>query len=222
MSQPSVAVLLAALGGGILLGVRPRDRGRAGPITTLAGLALLGVAAHRPLSNALRKAGTKRRAADLHFSMIVKRPVEEVFSFCANFENFPSFVHALREVRDTGDGRALWCASTPSGGEIEWSTVTTKFVTNSVIGWRNVPGSPIATNGVLRFSPDGDSTCVRVAIEYHVFESGMADALAALVTPRRERELEADIRHLENQIIDANANTAMPAAPASTVSRAGA
>ncbi len=148
--------------------------------------------------------------------MIVKRPVEEVFSFCANFENFPRFVHALREVRDTGDGRARWCASTPSGGDIEWSTVTTKFVTNSVIGWRNVPGSPIATNGVLRFSPDGDSTCVRVAIDYRVVESGLADALAALVKPRRDRALEADIRHLEHQIIGANVNTAVTTAPAAS------
>jgi uncharacterized membrane protein len=213
-SSVSVTAFLAALGGGILLGARPRNQ-RLRPITTVAGLALLGVAAHRPLSNALRKAGTKRRAGDLRFSMVVNRPVEEVFAFCADFENFPRFVHALREVRDAGDGRAHWCASTPSGGEIEWSTVTTKFVTNSVIGWRNVPGAAIATSGVLRFSPDGEhSTCVRVAIDYRVFKSGMADALAALVQPRRERELEADIRQLEQQIIALHGSEVVSPLPA--------
>lgn len=199
-APPSVAFMLAALGGGLILGARPRDDTPARSIATLAGLALLGYAAHRPLSDALRRAGTQRRSADLRFSFVVERPVEEVFAFCANFENFPTFISALRQVRDTGDGRSHWCASTPSGGEIEWNAVTTKFVTNSVIGWKNVPGAPVQTTGLLRFVNEGGTTCVRVAIDYHVFESGMADALAALATPRRAREIEADIRKLEQTL----------------------
>ena len=137
----------------------------------------------------------------LRFSFVVNRPVEEVFAFCADFENFPRVIGSLREVRDNGDGRSHWCATTPSGGTLEWDAETTKFVTNSVIGWRNAVGAPIATSGVLRFSPDSGSTCVRVAIDYRVFESGMADALAALVKPRRKRVLEEDVRRLEHEII---------------------
>lgn len=201
LTGSSFTALLAALGGGILLGARPRENGRARPMATLAGLALLGVAAHRPLADALKKAGTKRRTGTLRFSFFVNRPVEEVFRYCADFENFPRLIGALREVRDTGDGRSHWCASTPSGGEIEWDAVTTKFVTNSVIGWRNTTGAPLATTGVLRFSPEEERTCVRVAVEYRVFESGMTDALAALIKPRRTRELEADIRRLEKQLV---------------------
>ncbi len=201
MTGSSFTVLLAALGGGILLGARRRDNGRAQPIATLAGLALLGVAAHRPLADALKKAGTKRRSGAVRFSFVVNRPVEEVFRYCADFENFPRLIGALREVRDTGDGRSHWCASTPGGGEIEWDAVTTKFVTNSVIGWRNAANAPLATTGMLRFSPEDASTCVRVVIDYRVFESGMTDALAALVKPRLSDELEADIRNLEEQLI---------------------
>ena len=193
----SLPLLLAALGGGLVLGARPRGDSPARSIATIAGLALLGFAAHRPLADALRKAGTQRRSADLRFSFLVDRPVEEVFAFCANFENFPTFISALREVRDTGDGRSHWCASTQSGGEIEWNATTTKFVTNSVIGWKSVAGSPVETKGLLRFSNEGGATCVRVAIDYRVFESGFADALAALATPRRSREIEADIRKLD-------------------------
>jgi len=200
LTGSSVTALLAALGGGILLGARPRENGRARPIATLAGLALLGVAMHRPLAHALRAAGTKRRSGAVRFSFIVNRPVEEVFRYCADFENFPRVIGALREVRDTGDGRSHWCATTPSGGEIEWDAVTTKFVTNSVIGWRNAVNAPLATTGVLRFSPEDESTCIRVAIDYRVFESGMTDALAALIKPRRSRELEADIRKLERRL----------------------
>ncbi len=201
LTGSSFTSLLAAVGGGILLGARPRENGRARPIALLAGLTLLGVAAHRPIANALRKAGTKRRSGTVRFTFVVDRPVEEVFRYCADFENFPQLIGTLREVRDTGDGRSHWCATTPSGGEIEWDAVTTKFVTNSVIGWQNTPGSPLATTGVLRFSPEDDRTCVRVALEYRVFESGMADALAALVRPPRVRQLEAGIRDLERQLV---------------------
>jgi uncharacterized membrane protein len=181
----------------MILGARPSRDEPARPFFTLAGMALLGAAAHRPLADAIRHAGTRRRSADLRFSFVVERHVEQVFAFCANFENFPRFIGALRHVRDNGDGRSHWCASTPSGGEIEWNATTTKFVTNSVIGWQSVPNAPVETTGLLRFSPEGDSTCVKVAISYRVFDGSMTDALAALATPRRADELEADIRRMD-------------------------
>lgn len=195
-----LTALLAALGAGILIGARPRDNGRARPIAVLAGLALLGVAAHRPVADALRRAGNRRRTGALHFSFVVDRPVEEVFRYCSDFENFPRLIGALHEVRDNGDGRSHWCAATLGGGEIEWDAVTTKFVTNSVIAWENAPGAPLETSGVLRFSPEDDRTCVKVAVEYRVFDSGMTDALAALIKPRRSGELEKQIRTLERQL----------------------
>ncbi|MEO8622077.1 MAG: SRPBCC family protein [bacterium] len=202
--SPSLSLLLAAVGGGMILGARRRGDEPARPFFTLAGMALLGAAAHRPLANALRRAGTRRRSADIRFSFVVDRRVEEVFAFCANFENFPRFIGALREVRDTGDGRSHWCVSTPSGGELEWNATTTKFVTNSVIGWQSVRNAPVETSGLLRFSPDGPSTCVKVVIHYRVRSSSMSDALAALVMPRRADELEADIRRIAEHMDTVN------------------
>lgn len=208
-SRNSLPLLIGAIGGGLILGARPHKGARARPFLTLAGMALLGIAGHRPLADALRNVGTRRRSANLHFSFVVDRPVEQVFAFCADFENFPKFISALREVHDTGDGRSRWCATTPSGGVIEWSASTTKFVTNSVIGWRSVPGSPLDTVGLLRFSPDGEATCVRVAISYRVVDGSMSDALAALVSPRRGHSLERDIRGIDTQL---SARTATHAA----------
>lgn len=199
-TRASLPLLLAAIGGGLILGARPQRGKAARPFLTLAGMALVGIASHRPLADALRHAGTRRRRGDLHFSFLVDRPVEQVFAFCANFENFPKFIGALREVRDNGDGRSHWCATTPSGGTIEWNATTTKFVTNSVIGWSSVPNSPIETTGLVRFSPEGKSTCVRVALSYRVYDGSMVDALVALTSPTRARALEADIRGMDAQI----------------------
>lgn len=187
-------LLLAAIGSGLLLGGRPARQSAARSIATVAGLALLGVAAHAPLSRALRKAGTKRRAGSIRFSFVVDQPVEAVFSFCADFENFPRLISSLRQVRDNGDGRSHWCASTPAGGTVEWDAVTTKFVTNSVIGWRSVPRSDVQMTGLLRFTPEDGKTCVQVSMDYRVTKGHLADSLAALARPRRVKQIEHEIR----------------------------
>jgi uncharacterized membrane protein len=198
-SGPMSSVLLS-VAGGALVGGRPR-RATADAIATLAGLALVGMAAHRPVADALRRAGTRRRSASLRMSIVVPHHVGLVFRFCSNFENFPRFIGALREVHDFGDGRSHWIGWTPRGGRLEWDTVTTKFVTNRVIAWQSTPRSPLRTSGMLRFVPTSDGgTCVKVVLDYNVLSRSVVDAVAALAVPSRVRELEADIRRLPEQL----------------------
>jgi uncharacterized membrane protein len=188
--------LLLGLVGGVLFATRRRMSTPARAAATIGGLALIGAAAHRPLAEAVRQAGTRRRSGTVALSFIVNHPVEAVFAFCRDFENFPQFIGALREVRDYGDGRSHWCASTPVGGTIEWDTVTTKYVPNRVIAWTSVGGSPIETSARLRFVPEGRDTCVKIDATYRVLDGSIADALAALLTPQRKGELVADVRRL--------------------------
>lgn len=197
LSAPSAALLLTAVGSGVILGVRSR---RTSPVALLAGLAIAGLAVRKPIARALKQAGTRRRTADVRFSFTVNRPVELVFAFCADFENFPRFIRSLREVRDNGDGRSHWRASAPGGGEVEWNAVTTKFVTNSVIGWRSIPGSPVETTGLLRFSNDDGRTCVRVAMSYSVLDSSLRGALASLTERTGTHQLKRDISVIEAHI----------------------
>ncbi|MEO7454616.1 MAG: SRPBCC family protein [Gemmatimonadaceae bacterium] len=193
-SPDAPIALLAALGGGLLLGTRSSEPSATRSLSTVVGLALLGVAAHGPVARALQRAGTKRRAGAIRFSFVVEQPVEQVFAFCADFENFPRFMSSLREVRDSGDGRSHWCASTPAGRTVEWDAVTTKFVTNSVIGWRSDARSPVKMTGLLRFHPEEGATCVKVQIDYGVAGGNFADALAALARPKRGNQIEREIR----------------------------
>lgn len=197
LSASTAALLLTAVGSGVILGVRSR---RSSPVALLAGLAIAGLAVRKPIARALKQAGTRRRTADVRFSFTVNRPVELVFAFCADFENFPRFIRSLHEVRDNGDGRSHWRASTPGGGEVEWDAVTTKFVTNSVIGWRSVPGSPVETTGLLRFSNEDGRTCVHVAMSYGVLDSSLRGALAALTERTGTHQLKRDISVIEAHI----------------------
>lgn len=197
---PLPAVLLAMLGGA-LVARSDRYHRNARAAATVGGLALIGAAARGPLLESIRRTGTERRSARLNLSLIVAQPVEVVFAFVRDFENFPCIIGALRQVRDYGDGRSHWCASTPSGGTLEWDTVTTKYVPNRVIAWQSAPGSPVQMHGLIRFVPEDSRTCLKLELDYRVQTGGLADALVALTTPTRRAELERDIRRLSTYLL---------------------
>jgi uncharacterized membrane protein len=193
---PPLSALLLGAAGGVLIGNRRGLAPRARAAATVSGLALIGAAARGPLTDALRRLGTRRRRNSVQLSFIVPRPVEQVFAFCRDFENFPRFIRTLRDVRDHGDGRSHWSASTATGGTMEWDTVTTKYVPNSVIAWESVGHSPVRMRAILRFVPEGGMTCLKVTVEYQVVEGTMRDALVALTTRPRRHKLASQIRRL--------------------------
>jgi uncharacterized membrane protein len=194
--NPIGSILLGVAGGALVAG-RGRLPRSTRNVAAAAGLAMLGVAAWGPLSGLIRRAGTQRRSSRLRLSFVVDQPVERVFAFCRDFENYPRFVGALRSVQDHGDGRSKWCASTPTGDTLEWNAVTTKYVPNRVIAWETVGGSPVHASGLLRFMPEDGRTCLQLLLSYELLGvSPMKDALASLVAAPRSRQLEADIRKL--------------------------
>ena len=207
-TKPIPSLLLGAAGGA-LVGGRPR-RPAAGALAALAGLALVGVAASGPVGQALRRAGARRRSAHLRLTFVVPHPVSTVFRFCSDFENFPKFIRALKDVHDFGDGRSHWVGWTPNGRVAEWDALTTKFVPNRVVAWQSTPGSPLRVSCTIRLVPDRGGTCVRIAVDYALPTERIKDAVAAIASRKRTRELEADIRRLGEQL-DALATTTPPA-----------
>jgi uncharacterized membrane protein len=198
-AAPFSSLLLAVIGGALLgrsSSLSPWARAAA----RVSGLALIGAAARGPFVDGVRQSGTSRRSATLRMSLVVSHPVEVVFAFVRDFENFPCIIGALRQVRDYGDGRSHWCSSTPSGGTIEWDTVTTKYLPNRVIAWESVAGSPVEMVGVIRLMPEASNTCLELEVEYQVRDSGLADALVALTTTTREEELKRDIERLSSYL----------------------
>ena len=209
-AKPIPSLLLGAAGGA-LVGGRPR-RPTVGALSALAGLALVGMAASGPVGQALRRAGTRRRSTHVRLSFVVPHPVSTVFRFCSDFENFPKFIRALRGVHDFSDGRSHWIGWTPTGRLVEWDAVTTKFVPNRVVAWQSTPGSVVRASCTIRVIPDrGGGTCVKVAVDFSVPAERIKDAVTALASRKRTRDLEADIRRLGEQLD--RASTAAPPAP---------
>ena len=178
--------------GGALLGLTGDRRTRV--VLRILGLGLIAFAAQPLLAARLRRAGDKRRRVAFKSVVDVARPVGEVFAFFKNFENFARVMRGIRSVVDYEDGRSHWEVYTPSGGTIAWDAVVTKYVPNSVIAWTSVPGSPVDTTGLVRFTPLAAGwTRLEIAFTYRPARTDLSDAVHSLLGPRPARRLRKDL-----------------------------
>jgi uncharacterized membrane protein len=149
----------------------------------------------------LRRAGASRRAVDMRMSVVVERPITEVFEFCRDFENFPQITDVLLSVEDSQDGRSRWSVRSPSGLAIAWDAVVTKYVPNSVIAWESVPGSVVIAGGLMRFSMLSPSaTRVDINLTYRPLRTDLFEAIHALVTPSNTQRLRSEVSQASRQL----------------------
>lgn len=184
----------AALAGSALVVAGRRKGGVLGLMAGLAGVGLIVQAAYEPLRRLVVRTGAARRAIHLRFSVVIDRPVHEVFEFCHDFENFPRIIGGLHSVVDHQDGRSHWTVVTPSGRTIEWDAVVTKYVPNSVIAWESVRSSIVQSSGLLRFSPSPNGgTRLDLQVDYEPVSTSVDEALHALFDVPIEEQLRADL-----------------------------
>lgn len=164
---PATRFLAGALGGGLMANCLARRD----PLATLLGVVGAGLVL-RSVTNTqmtcLARASRNGKPIEVHKTITVNAPVEQVFDFWTKYENFPRFMSHLREVRDLGDGRSHWTAKIPSGATVSWNAVITRLVPNEVLEWRSEPGSAIDNAGCIRFetTPEG-ATRVNIRLTYH-------------------------------------------------------
>lgn len=127
-------------------------------------------------------------------TLVIERPVHEVFEFCRDFENFPRMVDVLLSVEDSQDGRSHWAVRSPTGQTIEWDAIVTKYVPNSVIAWQSVEDSDVEASGTMRFAPlSPKDTRLDLALTYRPGHTGLTEALHALVAPTNTRLIRTEL-----------------------------
>lgn len=138
---------------------------------------------------------------DFDKAVHVDAPLEEVFSFWSKFENFPRFMTHLKEVRDLGNGRSHWVAEGPGGISIPWDAEITQFDRNKLLAWKSVPGSPIRTQGSVRFDrePDG-RTRLTIRMSYCPPAGVFGHAVACLFGSDPKSEIDEDMVRLKSLI----------------------
>ena len=66
-------------------------------------------------------------AQRVHESIEVEAPVEDIFQYWSNFENFSNFMQNVEEVRMTGQDTSHWKLKGPLGKSVEFDARTTEM-----------------------------------------------------------------------------------------------
>ena len=134
---------------------------------------------------------------------VINAPIENVYEFWNNFENFPKFMTTLDSVVRMSDTRSHWISKAPLGTTVEWDAETTKNVPNDVIAWRSTTGD-VPNSGEVRFKRSGPKTRVKVRLEYTPPAGKIGETIAWIFGEDPKSQLESYITKLK-EILEGSA-----------------
>lgn len=130
----------------------------------------------------------------------VNAPVEQVFGFWSDYENFPRFMSNVREVRVSED-RSQWVVSGPAGVPVEWTSELVRLEPNALIEWRSVAGSKVKHDGLVRFEPTAEGgTRVSVCLRYVPPGGALGHAVASLFGADPKTVMDGDLMRMKSMI----------------------
>jgi len=172
----------------------------------LAGLALVTRSATNEPFKRLVGIRAGRRAVTVQKSINIDAPIDDVFDWLTEWENWPAWMSHVREVTASGERRKVnerthWVVDGPAGTTVSWDAVTTRLVRPEIISWKTVAGSPVAHAGTIRLTrnPDG-STRVDVRMSYNPVAGAAGHAIAALFGRDPKRQMDDDLARLKTTI----------------------
>jgi uncharacterized membrane protein len=193
-----LAATVAAAG----LGAAALARGRLAGAMLCAGAT--GIAARGLANMPLKRLvgiGAGRRAVDLQKTIHIDAPVDTVYAFWSNYENFPKFMTHVREVRPTAEpGRSHWTVSGPAGTAIEWDADVTERIPSEVFAWKTVPGSAVQHAGLVRFDPEKRGTRVHIRMSYNPPAGATGHAVAVALGADPRRQMDGDLLRMKTLI----------------------
>jgi uncharacterized membrane protein/gas vesicle protein len=140
-----------------------------------------------------------RRAIDVQKSIYINRPVEQVFGFFRQFENFPKFMTHVREIQQVADNRWRWRVYGPAHLPVEWEAEAVEFVPNELIAWQSISGSMVKTSGFVRFMRDErGGTRLNVHLHYAPIAGALGHTFARLFGADPKRQMDDDLLRLKS------------------------
>lgn len=179
--------LLTSAGGSLLTLYGLTRRGVTKPLLSTAGM----VIAARGLTNrdprSLLGLGQSENAIRVNKAINIDAPIDEVYRFWHNFENFPRFMNHVQEISTEGEV-STWKVAGPAGSSVEFQSHVTQDIPNHLIAWETLPDSQVQHSGFVRFDENWDgSTRLSVQMNYVPPVGALGHAVAQLfgVDPRQ-------------------------------------
>jgi uncharacterized membrane protein len=196
---PAARLLAGALGAGLMLR-SAHERGLWGAVLGAAGGGLLARAVtNYDLASLI---GLGERSITVQKIIKVSAPVEEVFAFWSDYQNFPRFMSKVREVQPVSEGRSRWLVAGPAGIPVHWTAEVTRVVPSSLIEWRATGDSDVRHEGSVHFERTADDSVTRVTVQlsYQPPAGAFGHAVAAMFGADPKTEMDADLMRMKMMI----------------------
>jgi uncharacterized membrane protein len=165
--SPTTRLLMGAAGTALMMRCATR-RTPAAALLCPAGFAMaLRAVTNQEVGHSLGYTGG-RRGVTIQKTTIINRPVEEVFEFLSDKQNYPRITDMITSVKELGGGRIQKTIAGPGGFELTVEERFTSIVPNEFLAVRSEPNSPIQYAMRVWFEPEGDeSTRVHIEATYN-------------------------------------------------------
>lgn len=196
--SPAARIMAGGAGAALMLAAL-RARGSLGALMGVSGSALLArAAANRDLGSLI---GFGRRGISVQKTIYVAAPVERVFDFWTDYQNFPRFMHHVRDVRPMADNRSHWVVAGPAGVPVQWTAEVTRVLPGELIEWRSISDSDVRHQGAVRFVATSDGgTRLSVHLSYLPPAGAFGHAVATMFGADPKSEMDADLMRMKSMI----------------------
>ena len=186
----------------------------------LVARGLTGVCAvkHALTGTSEEASDTKRQlggAAGIHVreSVIIRRPVEEVYAFWRDFDNLSRFLSHVERVDELDERRSHWVVRGPGNLRFEWDAEIISDDRDELLSWKSIGTPDVVSAGSVVFRSIGsEQTQVAVHFQYAPPGGKVGQRLAALLGQDPDAQVHDDLQKLKTLLEQRqDAAVAMPA-----------
>lgn len=199
--------LLSSVGGSLLTLYGLTRRGVAKPVLSTAGLVLTARGVTNLDTRSLLGMSGGENGIRVNKAINIFAPIDEVYQFWRNFENFPLFMNHVKEISTQGDV-SNWKVAGPVGSTVEFQSRVTQDIPNDMISWETLPDSQVSSAGFVRFDENRDgSTRVTVQMTYTPPAGVAGHAVAQLFGVDPRQAMHEDLIRLKTLLEEGKTST---------------
>jgi uncharacterized membrane protein len=199
--------LLSSVGGSLLTLYGLTRRGVAKPVLSTAGLVLTARGMTNLDTRSLLGLSSGENGIRVNKAINIFAPIDEVYQFWRNFENFPLFMNHVKEITTQGE-ISNWKVAGPVGSTVEFQSRVTQDIPNDTIAWETLPDSQVRSAGFVRFDENRDgSTRVTVQMVYLPPAGVAGHAVAQLFGVDPRQAMHDDLTRLKTLLEEGKTST---------------
>lgn len=203
--SPAARLAVGSLGAGLIASA---FRVRGSGLCAALGLTGSALVARSATNQTFSRLFGLRGGVTVQKVINVDAPVSEVFAFWTDYQNFPRFMHNVREVQvhddpssPTGEPISHWVVAGPAGVPVQWNAQLVEMVPDSLLKWRSTGGSAVKHEGWVRFEANGHGgSRITVRLSYVPPAGAFGHAVATIFGADPKSEMDSDLLRMKTII----------------------